>query len=126
VSGERTRLVHVDETARVGEDLRVAADGGWCNDLGIVILVDARYKAAAMHELRNDQPAFRKAGISELALAVDLRRRIYARRAAIALASRARLGAFGDDEARTRTLAVIFNVQLGGRVALACPATGHG
>src|SRR5690606_6496901 len=126
VCGERTGLVHVDEAARVSEDLRVAADGGWCNDLGIVILVDARCNAAAMHELRNDQSAFRVNGICDLAPAFDLRRRIYARRAAIALASRARLRAFGDDETRTRTLAVIFDVQFGRRVALACPATGHG
>src|SRR5690606_17735521 len=89
-------------------------------------LVDARGDAAAMHELRHDQAAFGMDGLRNLAPASDLPGRIDARRAAIALASRAGLQAFGNDEAGARALAIIFNMQVGGRIARAGTAARHG
>lgn len=79
-----------------------------------------------MHQLRDDEPAFRMNPFGDLAPSRDLPGGIETGRSAIALARRIRLHALGDDQPCGRALTIVERVQRRGRVARAGAAAGHG
>ena len=83
--------------------------------------------APHMPQLGKDHPAFGMHGVSDLAPAVDLRRRIDPRRPRVTLATGFDLRAFADHETGTGALAVILGHQVGGDIAgLRAALTGQG
>ena len=107
-----------------GDRVRTA-DGRGGHRFGGGILVRRHRCPADVHQLHHDAAAFGMDGIGNLAPARDLFGRVDARRAPVALAGGGRLGAFGDDQAGSGALAVIFHHQVGRHVARPGAVTRH-